>query len=1024
MSYILAFEPNCEDFTTQGLCGPLLATECVYSVEAGTFGELSATIMRDDDIAPGLAKWRTITPGVILSAKVPVRMCTDYFNEIVDRRFDAYTKKAIQLLMMHPDGDGSNHRRYGLHVGNEQYQWKKTKRVTVTETASYTDTDGTWISSSILKAMDYRILRPIVAAKQVTTFTTISKNANQGESSKNVKTVQEHLKKYFNSVCTAAELAELSDPSNDDYIGPILGTKEITTKVVKTYNFLPGRTAAQRYLYTADRQGKKMKAVPAQNATLTAVDVSSNSSVTRIKVKATWTYLKKKKTVSANATGWVEKANVKYIDGSDITVSTTSNSEEAIQQSYSYEDQLFRVYDATISDTNTGEIKVKARHIVYDLMGNLSTYMSTANVSGVDACLGSFWNTIETNPFTIHCNITEDRASFDARDMNLINVLLDSSSGFVSKWKGAQVCCNNYDIYVLDKAGMDRGFNIKYGKNLTGISCETDLSDVCTGIRPCGEKSNSSGLYLDGIKYEYTDPSTGEKVLNGYYYGKLGKKGGNYIYFDANGKMIPPKSAPDKYTQYYEYKLESDYKFFEDSNGTLQGTVICQVSPKKTYAFPKITSLDVSDGKVDKSVSENFARYRMVQEVISNFKDKKAGEEKVTLTVQFQMLGDTEEYSQYKNLERLFIYDPVRISHKRLGIRSTSECLKIEYDVILDRFKTAEFGAVKEATASVASWNISSVSGGSIISGTVGGSAISDEAISATHIKADSINADHIQAGAVNVANLTVDNLMVLASDGNYYRMSVDTNNSLVQTLVDDAYELIPVEPVDFSTIYSDYYKLVDGKYARLTEPEPWQENTFYYKTIDDDKVVEINDSVESIVETYSVQALANEAESQYSGASSAVSARINFYAVTTDRTTVPDPPSNTTGVIEHDDETSAEWMEDRPDTLNDGEYLWSMTRTTYVNGVVEDTDVKCIAGDTEAKINNELWRTDEALYFGDKEKFYSDDQHACAAKIESSGFVITEKTQELARFDTTGMTLNNKFKIIEVEAGLIFTNL
>ena len=66
----------------------------------------------------------------------------------------------------------------------------------------------------------------------------------------------------------------------------------------------------------------------------------------------------------------------------------------------------------------------------------------------------------------------------------------------------------------------------------------------------------------------------------------------------------------------------------------------------------------------------------------------------VELTVNFALLGETEEYKQYRGLEKLYIYDLVRVTDPRVGLNIQLQVSHVEWDCILERYNSIKVGNV------------------------------------------------------------------------------------------------------------------------------------------------------------------------------------------------------------------------------------------------------------------------------------------------------------------------------------------
>ena len=440
-------------------------------------------------------------------------------------------------------------------------------------------------------------------------------------------------------------------------------------------------------------------------------------------------------------TGYMEKAGLTLVRQAR-PVPAAQDGLEAKAPSYALRQQLFRIYEVeTEADGgNPGSVAVRARRLVYDLLGNICTYRATANVSCQQACRGILGNTVFSHPFTAYSDIGDRHVGIDARNMNPIEALIDPERGAAARW-GGEVVCDDYDIYILRRAGMDRGVTIRYGKDLTGVRCRADSSNVATAICPVGEKANGEPLYLDG------------HVVNG-------RCGYNY----------------DSTTQTCASWLPEGFRWALDDDGARKASVIQRDAAWDGYAAPKAAVLAVADAKVTRPgprtdpsetsvLTAALARVMLAEAAVERFQ---AGCDlpEVGLEVDFTLLGDTAEYTQYRHLEPLFVYDTVRIRHPKVAVAVRAQLTALTWEVRQERVCAAAFGSPGDAVAKIPGWQISSLSGGKIVPGSVGSGQISAEAIATEHLQAESVNADALQARCITaekIASGVIDAQMVTA---------------------------------------------------------------------------------------------------------------------------------------------------------------------------------------------------------------------------------------------------------------------
>lgn len=142
--------------------------------------------------------------------------------------------------------------------------------------------------------------------------------------------------------------------------------------------------------------------------------------------------------------------------------------------------QGFRIYK--ITRLLSGLITVYAEHISYILNGLVCapfTAVSCANTLAklktecVETCPFDFWTDKEVN------------STFTLEVPKTIRSMLSGSTGSVLQVYGTgEYEFDNYLVKLYLHRGQDRGVTIRYGKNLSEMTHETDATNVYTGIAP------------------------------------------------------------------------------------------------------------------------------------------------------------------------------------------------------------------------------------------------------------------------------------------------------------------------------------------------------------------------------------------------------------------------------------------------------------------------------------------------------------------------------------------------------------
>lgn len=144
---------------------------------------------------------------------------------------------------------------------------------------------------------------------------------------------------------------------------------------------------------------------------------------------------------------------------------------------FSDDPQLFRV--VKIGKVMNGAFSIYCQHIAYDLSGKIIT-SGTAS-SCIAACT---MLTAQAGNYTISTdkNVSAD---FEILEPSSVRSWFGGKKGSLLDVYGtAEWHYDNYTAELLAHRGADRGVQIRYGKNLTQLSQEINMENLCTGIVP------------------------------------------------------------------------------------------------------------------------------------------------------------------------------------------------------------------------------------------------------------------------------------------------------------------------------------------------------------------------------------------------------------------------------------------------------------------------------------------------------------------------------------------------------------
>lgn len=271
--------------------------------------------------------------------------------------------------------------------------------------------------------------------------------------------------------------------------------------------------------------------------------------------------------------------------------------------------QPFRIY--RITRPMDGIIMVYAQHITYDLSGVPLNPFTAINAP--DALSKLKLNAAVDSPFTFWTD-KSTVASFAVSTPSSTRSVLGGSSGSILDVYGGEYEWDGFTVRLYGHRGYDNGVVISYGKNLTDIEQDRNISNVATGIYPYW--TNAEGALVT------CDP----KIV------------------DAPG----------------------------------------------TYDFTRVVPVDFSNDFEAQPTSEQL-QARAEKYVEAN----KIGIPKTSITASFIQLEQFPEYEDLALLEKCDLCDTVTIRYPQLGVEAKAEIVKIETDVLLERYNSVEIGDVR-----------------------------------------------------------------------------------------------------------------------------------------------------------------------------------------------------------------------------------------------------------------------------------------------------------------------------------------
>lgn len=342
---------------------------------------------------------------------------------------------------------------------------------------------------------------------------------------------------------------------------------------------------------------------------------------------------------------------------------------------YQIRDQLFRVYSVEI-DREAKKVNVNAKHISYDF-GGLVTGRCSVNDKPIPRAIGMLQRSLLVSDARLITTNIDRRITAEWSFINPINALLDPDNGMVPLLH-AKIIRDNYNFYILtyDEAISDRGYRIAYGRNMKGVTWKRSTDDLVTRVLPIAQDEGGNNMLLPEL-FILPDEST------------------------------IPVGAPERVEILNVNVKVGDKKDPNDEAST-------------TYTVEEVYQL-------------------MREKARERFDVDQMNLEKVELEVDFVHLGDTYEFRQYKELEKLYLYDKVTIEDENIGLNVKIAVIETVWDAILNRYVSIKLGDPfdDDARNSIASYQIRALDGSKVNTGTVTAGKLKNEAVTGAKISSN-----------------------------------------------------------------------------------------------------------------------------------------------------------------------------------------------------------------------------------------------------------------------------------------------
>lgn len=160
--------------------------------------------------------------------------------------------------------------------------------------------------------------------------------------------------------------------------------------------------------------------------------------------------------------------------------------------------QAFDIYEITKPINQI--VTVRAQHISYRLSYIPVAPFASHGIRETLQLLKS--NSLEDNPFTFSTTISNTESTYNQLTAASLRSRLGGVEGSVLDVFGGEYLWDNYAVNLYSSRGMDRGVQLRYGKNITDLSQEESLESTITGALPIWSDSENDINIMGDIQYK------------------------------------------------------------------------------------------------------------------------------------------------------------------------------------------------------------------------------------------------------------------------------------------------------------------------------------------------------------------------------------------------------------------------------------------------------------------------------------------------------------------------------------------
>jgi len=300
--------------------------------------------------------------------------------------------------------------------------------------------------------------------------------------------------------------------------------------------------------------------------------------------------------------------------------------------------QPFVIYARSVPDLN-GMVTFSAHHISYRLSDVVVMPFAASSVAEALQNISAY--SVNANPFTFWTDKTTVANFENDVPRNARNMLGGEENSILDVYGSGEYEFDRFEVKLYAHRGQDSDVEIRYSKNLTGLSEDTDHSGTYNAVVP--------------------------------------------FWTNAEGRFV---SLPEKMIIFEG--VEPQIAYLTDHNLVIIRTENYEPI-EVAYTMVDAAPMDLSD-----AFEEEPTVTQLRNAAISRFNSSKGWEPSENLEVDFIQLAQTEEFADYAALQRVSLCDTVSVYYPQVGINKVKQkVVKVTYNVLLDRYDSIELGDIR-----------------------------------------------------------------------------------------------------------------------------------------------------------------------------------------------------------------------------------------------------------------------------------------------------------------------------------------